>query len=323
MAVMSYAKAVALGLAEAMEEDDRVFCLGEDVGYGGAYGATQGLRDRFGADRVRDTPISEIAIIGFSVGAAVAGLRPVPEIMHFDFICVAMDQVVNQAAKMRYMFGGKATLPLVIRCGTGGWLNAAAQHSQSLEAWFTHIPGLKVATAGTPADVRKLMLAAIRDDNPVILQEALSLYEESGEVPDTPEDWVLGKAAMKREGSDVTIVTWGAMVPRVMKAVETLASDGIDAEVIDLISLFPWDRDAVLASVAKTNRLVISHQASRRGGFGGEIAAEVAEKGFDSLDAPILRVGALNTPVPFSPPLEEYVLPTAQRVVDAVKSIAA
>ncbi len=323
MTVMSYAKAVALGLAEAMEEDDRVFCLGEDVGYGGAYGATQGLRDRFGADRVRDTPISEIAIVGLSVGAALAGLRPVPEIMHFDFITVAMDQVVNQAAKMRYMFGGKATLPLVIRCGTGGWLNAAAQHSQSLEAWFTHIPGLKVATAGAPADIRNLLLAAIRDDNPVIVQEALSLYEEMGEVPDAPEDWVLGRAITKRSGSDVTIVTWGAMVPRVMSAAETLASEGIDAEVLDLISLFPWDRDAVLASVAKTNRLVIAHQASRRGGFGGEIAAEVAEKGFDSLDAPILRVGALNTPVPFSPPLEEYVLPTAQRVVDAVRSIAA
>jgi acetoin:2,6-dichlorophenolindophenol oxidoreductase subunit beta len=323
MAVMTYAKAVGLALAEAMDEDDRVFCLGEDVGYGGAYGATQGLRDRFGVARVRDTPISETAIVGFSVGAAVVGLRPVPEIMHFDFIAIAMDQVVNQAAKMRYMFGGKATLPLVIRCGTGGWLNAAAQHSQSLEAWFTHIPGLKVATAGTPADIRNLLLAAIRDDNPVIVQEALSLYEESGEVPERPENWVLGEALTKRAGSDVTIVTWGAMVPRVMEAAGTLVREGIDAEVIDLISLFPWDREAVLASVARTNRLVIVHQATRRGGFGGEIAAEVVEKAFDSLDAPILRVGALNAPIPFSPPLEEYVLPTAQRVIDAVKSIAA
>jgi acetoin:2,6-dichlorophenolindophenol oxidoreductase subunit beta len=319
---MTYAKAVGLSLAEAMAEDDRVFCLGEDVGYGGAYGATQGLRDRFGAERVRDTPISEIAIVGFSVGAAVAGWRPVPEIMHFDFIAIAMDQVVNQAAKMRYMFGGKATLPIVMRCGTGGWLNAAAQHSQSLEAWFTHIPGLKVASAGTPSDIRNLLLAAIRDDNPVIVQEALSLYEESGEVPDTAEDWTLGNAITKREGSDVTVVTWGAMTPRVMEAADGLAGDGIDLEVIDLISLYPWDRDAVLASVAKTNRLVVAHQATRRGGFGGEIAAEVAERGFDMLDAPILRIGALNTPVPFSPALEEYVLPTAARVVDAVKSMA-
>jgi pyruvate dehydrogenase E1 component beta subunit len=320
---MSYAKAVAMSLAEAMDEDERVFYLGEDVGYGGAYGATQGLRDRFGAKRVRDTPISEIAIVGFSVGAAMVGLRPVPEIMHFDFVTIAMDQVVNQAAKMRYMSGGKAMLPLVIRCCTGGWLNAAAQHSQSLEAWFTHIPGLKVATAGTPADIRNLLLAAIRDDNPVIVQEALSLYEESGDVPDDPEHLVLGKAVTKRAGSDVTIVTWGGMVPRVMEAADTLGAEGIGAEVIDLISLFPWDHEAVLASVAKTNRLVVAHQASRRGGFGGEVAAVVAEKGFDSLDAPILRVGALNAPIPFSPPLEEYVLPTAQRVVDAVKSIAA
>ena len=226
---MTYAKAVGLALGEAMEEDPRVFCLGEDVGYGGAYGATQGLRDRFGADRVRDTPISEIAIVGFSVGAAVAGWRPVPEIMHFDFITIAMDQVVNQAAKMRYMFGGTATLPIVIRCGTGGWLNAAAQHSQSLEAWFTHVPGLKVASAGTPTDVLNLLLAAIRDDNPVIVQESLSLYEESGEVPDEAEDWILGRAQTKRVGSDVTLVTWGAMVPRVLEAAETLAGGGKDA----------------------------------------------------------------------------------------------
>jgi acetoin:2,6-dichlorophenolindophenol oxidoreductase subunit beta len=322
VAVMTYAKAVGLALGEAMAEDGRVFCLGEDVGYGGAYGATQGLRDRFGAERVRDTPISEIAIVGFSVGAAVAGRRPVPEIMHFDFIAIAMDQVVNQAAKMRYMFGGKATLPIVMRCCTGGWLNAAAQHSQSLEAWFTHIPGLKVAAAGTPSDIRNLLLAAIRDDNPVIVQEALSLYEESGEVPDTPEDWTLGNAITKRRGTDVTVVTWGAMTPRVMEAADSLAGEGIDLEVIDLISLYPWDRDAVLASVAKTNHLVVAHQATRRGGFGGEIAAEVAERGFDMLDAPIMRIGALNTPVPFSPALEDYVLPTAARVVDAVKSMA-
>jgi pyruvate/2-oxoglutarate/acetoin dehydrogenase E1 component len=319
---MTYAKAVGLALGEAMEEDHRVFCLGEDVGYGGAYGATQGLRDRFGADRVRDTPISEIAIVGFSVGAAVAGWRPVPEIMHFDFITVAMDQVVNQAAKMRYMFGGKATLPMVIRCGTGGWLNAAAQHSQSLEAWFTHVPGLKVASAGTPADVRNLLLTAIRDDNPVIVQEALSLYEESGEVPDVPEEWTLGKAQVKRAGTDVSIVTWGAMVPRVLEAAETLAADGADAEVIDLISVFPWDVEAVLRSVEKTNRLVVVHQAPRRSGFGAEVAATIMERGFDLLDAPVARVGALNTPVPFSPSLENYVLPTAQRVVDAVGALA-
>lgn len=318
---ISYAKAVTLGLREAMEEDERVFCLGEDVGYGGAYGATQGLRDEFGSDRVRDTPISETAIVGFSIGAAVAGRRPVAEIMHMDFIAQAMDQVANQAAKIRYMFGGKAKVPLVVRACTGGWLNAAAQHSQSLEAWFTHIPGLKVAAAGSPADIRALLIAAIRDENPVIVQEALSLYESQGEVPDTAEELTLGKALRKRQGNDVTIVTWGAMVPRVMEAADALAADGIEAEVIDLISLVPWDLDAVLDSLGRTGRMIVVHQAHRRGGFGGEIAAEIAERGFDLLDAPIRRVGSLNVPVPFSPVLEDYVLPSSQRVIDAVRSL--
>lgn len=321
MSALTYAKAVGLALAEAMDEDERVFCLGEDVGFGGAYGATQGLRERFGPERVRDTPISEEAIVGFSVGAAAAGFRPVPEIMHFDFITGAMDQVVNQAAKMRYMSGGKATLPLVIRCGTGGWLNAAAQHSQSIEAWFAHVPGLKVASAGTPADIRALLRAAIRDDDPVVVQECLSLYETSGEVPDEPEPIELGKALRKRAGGDVTIAAWGATVPIVMEAAESLAAEGIEADVLDLIWIYPWDEDAVLESVAGTHRLLVVHQACRRSGFGAEIAAVVSERGFDSLDAPVARVGALNTPIPFSPPLEEYVLPNARRVVDAVHAL--
>jgi len=318
---LSYAKAITLGLREAMAEDPAVFCLGEDVGYGGAYGATQGLRDEFGAARVRDTPISESAIVGFSVGAAMAGLRPVAEIMHMDFIACAMDQVVNQAAKARYMFGGKARVPMVIRAGTGGWLNAAAQHSQSLEAWFTHIPGLKVATAAAAADIRALLLAAIRDDNPVIVMEPLSLYEAKDEVPDVPAELVLGRASRKRGGSDVTIVTWGAMVPRVLSAAETLADDGVSCDVLDLITLTPWDVDAVLESVGRTGRLVIAHQASRRSGFGAEVAAIVSERGFDLLDAPVARVGGLNVPVPFSPPLENFVLPDADRVVAAVRRL--
>jgi acetoin:2,6-dichlorophenolindophenol oxidoreductase subunit beta len=318
---LSYAKAITLGLREAMAEDPAVFCLGEDVGYGGAYGATQGLRDEFGAARVRDTPISESAIVGFSVGAAMAGLRPVAEIMHMDFIACAMDQVVNQAAKARYMFGGKARVPMVIRAGTGGWLNAAAQHSQSLEAWFTHIPGLKVATAAAAADIRALLLAAIRDDNPVIVMEPLSLYEAKDEVPDVPAELVLGRASRKRSGSDVTIVTWGAMVPRVLSAAETLADDGISCEVLDLITLTPWDVDAVLESVGRTGRVVVAHQASRRSGFGAEVAAVIGERGFDLLDAPVARVGGLNVPVPFSPPLENFVLPDADRVVAAVRRL--
>lgn len=321
MSKLSYAKAVTLALHEAMTEDERVFCLGEDVGYGGAYGATQGLRDTFGASRVRDTPISESAIIGFSVGAAVAGLRPVAEIMHMDFITCAMDQVVNQAAKMRFMFGGKAQVPMVIRAGVGGRLNAAAQHSQSLESWFTHIPGLKVVAAGTPADVRAVLLAAIRDDNPVLVCEALSLYESSDEVPDETPALVLGTADRKRSGDDVTLVTWGGMVPTTLAAADSLAAQGISAEVIDLLSLVPWDVEAVLRSVEKTSRLVIAHQAYLRSGFGAEISATVCEQGFDLLDAPIGRVGSLNVPVPFSPPLENYVIPSAERIVEAVRRL--
>jgi len=319
---LSYARAVSLALAEGMEADERVFVLGEDVAHGGAYGATVGLLDRFGPSRVRDTPISEAAIVGYSVGASLAGMRPVAEIMHFDFIACAMDQVVNQAAKVRYMSGGKASAPLVIRAGTGGWLSAAAQHSQSLEAWFTHIPGIKVVTGGTPADARGVLLAAIADDNPVLVVESLSLYEGQGEVPDRPPVYRLGTADLKRRGDDVTIVTWGAMVPRVLDAADALGAEGVHADVIDLLTLRPWDVDAVLESVARTNRAVVVHQAHRHGGFGAEVAATVAERAFDQLDAPVARVGSLDVPVPFSPPLEEYVLPTAARVVDAVRAMA-
>lgn len=322
MTVLSYAKAVSQALGEAMEADSRVFVLGEDVAHGGAYGATQGLLDRFGPERVRDTPISEAAIVGYSVGAALAGMRPVAEIMHMDFIACAMDQVVNQAAKTRYMSGGKAAAPLVIRTGTGGWLSAAAQHSQSLEAWFTHIPGIKVATAGTPADVRMVLRAAVEDENPVLVVESLSLYEGQAEVPDAAPTYRLGPADVKRRGDDVTIVTWGATVPRVLEAVDALAAQGVGAEVIDLLTLRPWDRETVLASVERTNRALVVHQAHRHGGFGAEVAATIAERAFDHLDAPVARVGSLDVPVPFSPPLEEYVLPSAERVVAAVRAMS-
>ena len=322
MTRLSYARAVSLALAEAMEADDRVFVLGEDVAHGGAYGATVGLLDRFGPERVRDTPISEAAIVGYSVGASLAGMRPVAEIMHMDFIACAMDQVVNQAAKVRYMSGGKASAPLVVRTGTGGWLSAAAQHSQSLEAWFTHIPGIKVVTGGTPADARGLLLAAVADENPVLVIESLSLYERQDEVPDAPPPYRLGTADLKRRGDDVTIVTWGAMVPRVLEAADVLHGEGVGADVIDLLTLRPWDADAVLASVSRTNRALVVHQAYRHGGFGAEIAATIAERAFDQLDAPVARVGSLDVPVPFSPPLEEYVLPTAERVAAAVRAMA-
>jgi acetoin:2,6-dichlorophenolindophenol oxidoreductase subunit beta len=317
----SYARAIALALGEAMEADRRVFVLGEDVAHGGAYGATQGLLERFGPERVRDTPISEAAIVGYAVGAALAGMRPVAEIMHMDFIACAMDQVVNQAAKVRYMSGGRAAAPLVIRTGSGGWLSAAAQHSQSLEAWFTHVPGLEVVTAGTPADARVVLRAAIADDNPVLVIESLSLYERQDEVPDEPGDYRIGSAQVKRSGGDATVVTWGAMVPRALEAAGKLAAEGVEVEVVDLLSLRPWDRDTVLASVERTNRAVVAHQAHRHGGFGAEVAATIAERAFDHLDAPVARVGSLDVPVPFSPPLEEYVLPDADRIAAAVRGL--
>jgi acetoin:2,6-dichlorophenolindophenol oxidoreductase subunit beta len=318
---LSYARAIALALGEAMDADERVFLLGEDVAHGGAYGATHALLERFGPERVRDTPISEAAIVGYSVGAALAGMRPVAEIMHMDFIACAMDQVVNQAAKVRYMSGGKAGAPLVIRTGTGGWLSAAAQHSQSLEAWFVHVPGINVVTAGTPADVRTVLRAAIADENPVLVIESLSLYERQDEVPEVPKDYRLGTADVKRSGSDATVVTWGAMVPRALEAADKLAAEGTQVEVVDLLSLRPWDRETVLASVERTNRVVVAHQAYRHGGFGAEVAATIAERAFDSLDAPVSRVGSLDVPVPFSPPLEEYVLPNADRIADAVRGL--
>jgi pyruvate dehydrogenase E1 component beta subunit len=318
---MSYSSAVVLALGEAMARDDRVFVLGEDVAHGGAYGATQGLLDRFGPDRVRDTPISEAAIVGTSLGAAMVGMRPVCEIMHMDFIACAMDQVVNQAAKVRYMSGGKASAPMVIRCGVGGWLNAAAQHSQSLEAWFTHVPGVKVATAGTAADVRAILHGAIADPDPVIVMEPLGLYAERGEVPEEPPTRALGRADVKRRGDDATAVTWGAMVPRVLEAADSLAAEGVSVEVVDLLTLSPWDVETTLASVERTGRAIVVHQAYRSSGFGAEVAATITERAWGRLSSPVARVGGLDVPVPFSPPLEEFVLPDAARVAAAVRSL--
>jgi pyruvate dehydrogenase E1 component beta subunit len=317
----TYADAVAAGLREAMREDERVWVLGEDVAEGGAYGATQGLREEFGAQRVRNTPISETAIVGFSVGAAITGTRPVPEIMHMDFIACAMDQVVNQLAKIRYMVGGKTAAPVTLRCGVGGWLQAAAQHSQSLEAWFAHIPGLKVAAAAEPADIKGVLQSAIRDDNPTIVLEPLALYPTKGELPAGPLERPVGRASRKREGSDVTLVTWGGAVPHVLRAADQLAQGGIEADVIDLLWLHPFDRESLLESVARTHYVVVVHQAYRRAGFGAEIAAFLAEEAHGDLHAPVRRVAALDVPVPFAPSLEDYVLPSAERIVHAVESL--
>ena len=319
MPSMSFVRAIRLGLSEAMEEDSKVVCWGEEVGYGGPFGATQGLQDRFGPARVRDTPIVESAIVGYAVGAAMVGLRPVAEIMQMDFAACGMDQIVNQAAKLRYMSGGTLSAPLVIRMGVGGGLRAGAQHSQSLEAWFIHSPGLVVVTAGTPNDIRNVIRAAIHDDNPVIVLEPLQLFEVRGEVSAEADVYVLGQATVKRLGQDVTLVAWGAHVPVVLQAADVLVRDGIQADVIDLLTLSPWDEQCVLESVARTRRAVVVHQAPERGGFGAEIASTITEHLFSQLSGPVKRVCGLNVPVPFSPIMEDYVLPDAARVVSAVR----
>ncbi len=320
MAQKTYLQALNDALREEMERDPNVLIIGEDVGaFGGCFGVTKGLYERFGENRVRDTPITESAIIGAATGAAAAGLRPVCELMFIDFIGVSMDQLFNQAAKMRYMFGGKITIPMVLRAPQGGGISAAAQHSQSLEAWFMHMPGVKVALPATPADAYGLLLTAIRDDNPVVFLEHKGLYGVEGEVADNAGPIPFGKAAICREGTDVTIVATSKMVYNALEAADILAREGISAEVIDPRTLVPLDTDAIIDSVKKTHRVVIAHEAVKTGGAGGEIAAQIAELAFDYLDAPIIRVGAPYTPVPFSAPLEEAFLPNTDDILAAVR----
>ncbi len=322
MATKTYLQALNEALRQEMERDPEVFILGEDVGqFGGCFGVTQGLFEIFGESRVRDTPITESAIVGAATGAAAMGMRPVCEIMFVDFIGVALDQLYNQAAKMRFMFGGKAKIPMVLRAPQGAGIGAAAQHSQSLEAWFAHVPGLKVVMPSTPYDAKGLLIAAIRDDNPVVFLEHKLLYGIEGEVPDDSYTVELGKAKVQREGQDVTIVATAAMVHTALEAAEKLAGDGISAEVIDPRSLTPLDTDTIIESVKKTHGLLIVHEAVKKGGVGGEIAAQVAEQAFDYLDAPIVRIGAPFTPVPFSPPLEKAFIPGVGAVVDAVRKM--
>lgn len=321
MKKMTYAEAIRDGIRVEMKRDPNVYLYGEDVGkFGGCFGVTAGLVDEFPA-RVLDTPISETVIVGAAVGAAAAGLRPIAEIMFIDFMGVCMDELFNQAVKMRYMFGGKAKVPMVLRTICGAGLSAAAQHSQSMEAWFTHIPGLKTVMPSTPADAKGLMAAAVRDDNPVMYIEHKQLLGVSGDVPEDEYVIPLGKADIKREGKDVTIVAWSWMVPKALAAAEALAKEGISAEVLDPRTLVPLDKESILASVGKTGKLVIVHEAVRTGGFGGEISAIVAEEGFDLLDAPIKRVTALDTPVPFSTVLEAAFLPNEAKIMQAVKEL--
>jgi pyruvate dehydrogenase E1 component beta subunit len=323
----TFVQAINEAMVQAMEDDPTVIVLGEDVAggagqkqdaWGGVMGATKGLIGRFGAERVIDTPISETALIGMAVGAATTGLRPVAELMFMDFIGVCLDQLLNQAAKLRYMFGGKAKVPLVVRTMIGAGLRAAAQHSQTLYPMTTAIPGLKTVVPSNPYDAKGLLLAAIADDDPVIFCEPKSLYTMSGEVPEERYTIPLGKAAIARAGTAVTIVACGKMVEVSLKAATTLASQGIESEIVDLRSLSPLDEDAILESLGKTGYLVVVDEAPPRCGIAADISALAVDKGFDLLRGPIRRVTAPHSPVPFSPVLEDAYIPSPARVVEAV-----
>ncbi len=322
MKTITFSQATLEAMDEEMSRDPSVFVMGEDIArQGGIFGQFKGLPDKFGFDRVKDTPISETAIIGAAVGAAVAGMRPVAD-MHFaDFIGVSMDEVYNQMAKALYMFGGQKSVPLVLRAPDGIINSAAAQHSQVMEAWFAHIPGVKVVIPSNPADAKGLLKSAIRDDNPVIYFEHKALFPKSGEVPEGEHLVEIGKARIDREGSDLTIVSWSMMMHHAAQAADKLASEGVSVELIDLRSISPYDKEAILKSVAKTGRLCVAHEAVKQAGFGGEIAAMVAEEALDCLDAPIVRVGAPFSPIPFAPNLEKAYKVTADTIYDAVKKI--
>jgi len=321
---MKYRDGLRTALLEEMERDETVFVMGEGIGErGGSYKVTDGLFAKFGAGRVIDTPLSEAGFVGLGAGAAIAGRRPVIELLFIDFALQTMDQIVNQAAKYRFMSGGEGRVPLVIRTQGGAGNSLAGQHSQSLEALFAHIPGLKVVMPATPRDARGLLKSAIRDDDPVMFIEHKLLYMTDGEVPEDEELIPIGVADVKREGTDVTLVSWSHMVLKCLQAAEQLAADGIAVEVVDLRSLAPWDAETVLASVRKTGRLVVAHEAVRRGGFGGEVAATVAERAFDALKAPILRVAGLNTTIPFNLGLERVSVPQVADIVAGVRSVLA
>ena len=318
----TYLQAITDTLAEAMRADSRVLILGEDVAEGGPWGATAGLAEEFGAERVRNTPISEAAICGIAVGAAQSGLRPVVEVMFVDFVTLALDQLVNQAAKAHFMSGGQLTVPLVLRTQGGAGQRGAAQHSQSLEAWLTHVPGLKVVMPSTAADAAGLLAGAIADPNPVVFVENKTLYFRREDIPDEPKPVPIGRASVVRPGRDVTVVALSRLVPESLAAADELAADGIEAEVIDPRTLVPLDLDTIVESVGRTHRLVVAHEAVVHGGFGAEIVAQVQEAAFDELDAPIGRVGAPFAPVPFSPPLEDAYLPGRAEVTAAARAVA-
>jgi pyruvate dehydrogenase E1 component beta subunit len=320
---ITYRKALTEALREEMRRDSTVFLLGEDIGryWGGAFKVTEGLAEEFGDERVRDTPISESAIIGTAVGAAITGMRPVAEIMFGDLTALAMDQIANQAAKIRYMFGGQASCPLVIRTPFGAGVNIASHHSQSLEAWFMHVPGLYVAVPSTPYDTKGLLKTAIRGNNPVFFCEHKLLYPIEDEVPEEEYTIPFGVADIKREGADVTIVATLYMVHKALNAAKQLEKEGIDAEVVDPRTLTPLDKQAIIRSVKKTGRLVIVSEDCKTAGVSAEIAAMVTEEAIDYLDTPIKRVAEPDTPIPFSPQLEQYVIPDEKAIMKAVKKV--
>jgi 2-oxoisovalerate dehydrogenase E1 component beta subunit len=322
MAVLTYLEAIRAAMLEEMQRDPRVFVIGEDVGtYGGAFRVTAGFLEAFGDQRVIDTPISEAAIVGASIGAALMGLRPIAEMQFIDFISCAFDMLVNYAAKSRYRWGGG--VPMVVRGPCGGGVHGGPFHSQNPESYFLNVPGLKIVAPGTPSDAKGLMTAAIRDPDPVLYLEHKFLYRRLKEdVPDGDHVVPIGQARVARSGKDVTILTYAAMLQVALEAAEAAAKDGIDVEVVDLRTLLPLDEDAILGSASKTGKVMVLHEATRTGGPGGEIAALVAERAFEYLDAPVMRVAPPDTPVPYSPPLEEYFLPNAEKVGQAIRALA-
>jgi pyruvate dehydrogenase E1 component beta subunit len=322
MIKMTYREAVRSALREALGSDPRVFLMGEDVGrYGGSYAVSHGLLEEFGPERVRDTPLSESTFLGAGIGAALAGRRPIVEIMTVNFSLLALDQVVNNAATLRHMSGGQLSVPLVVRMATGGGRQLAAQHSHSLEGWYAHIPGIKVVTPATPADARRLLLAALRDPDPVFVFEHAFLYPTSGEVDETAGPAEIGRAAVRRAGRDVSLITYGGSLIKTLEAADRLAADGIDAEVVDLRSLRPLDTATVLASVGKTHRAVIVDEAWRAGSFAAEVSARIMEEGFFELDAPVQRVCTAEVPLPYAKHLEDAALPQPERIAAAARAL--
>ena len=322
MAIITYREALRSALREEMQRDDTVFLMGEEIGvFEGSYKITQGLIQEFGPKRVRETPISEEGFVGAGIGAAMLGLRPVVEIMTVNFILIAMDQIINNAAKIRYMFGGEATVPLVIRTPGGAGTQLTAQHSQSLEVWFASTPGLKVVAPSTPYDAKGLLKTAIRDEDPVLFIETLTIYNTKGEVPDDDYMVPIGRADVKRAGTDVSLISHSAMTVRCIEAAERLAQEGINAEVVDLRSLRPLDMETVAASVNKTNRAVCVEEGWPTYGVTAELAARIQKACFDALDAPIERVGSEELPMPYAKPLERAVIPGAEKIYQAAKAV--